>query len=281
MIPSEDVTGDSPLRGSDSLRKLGERTLATAVEAIAAAIGDGTVAAQETGVEILSDPFIGVDLPAVVTDVPFAEGTAGTFILVLTNDGAMRVAASLGAIDEEAAEFGGAALDDKALAAVGQLAQKIALAAADERQIEARAGRQPARVAESDLDLRRGVADGTSTVRATVTLLGEPAVLVQVVPGDPLVTAGAAQGEAGPAGPQPLGPALQDVDVRVWAELGRTRMPTGEVVGLPSGAIVELDREAEDAVDLYVDGQLYATGRLVVTDDDSWGVRVDRVLGLR
>jgi flagellar motor switch protein FliN/FliY len=57
-------------------------------------------------------------------------------------------------------------------------------------------------------------------------------------------------------------------------------MPTGEVVGLPGGAIVELDREAEDAVDLYVDGQLYATGRLVVTEDDAWGVRVERILGL-
>ena len=56
-------------------------------------------------------------------------------------------------------------------------------------------------------------------------------------------------------------------------------MPTGQVVGLPSGAIVELDRDAEDAVDLYVDGQRYATGRLVVTDDDSWGVRIEHVLG--
>jgi hypothetical protein len=45
----------------------------------------------------------------------------------------------------------------------------------------------------------------------------------------------------------PLGAALHDIDVRVWAELGRTRMPTGQVVGLPGGAIVELDREAEDA----------------------------------
>ncbi len=41
---------------------------------------------------------------------------------------------------------------------------------------------------------------------------------------------------------------------------------------------VELDREAEDAVDLYVDGQHYATGRLVVTDDESWGVRIERVV---
>ncbi|MDQ5808879.1 MAG: FliM/FliN family flagellar motor switch protein, partial [Actinomycetota bacterium] len=79
----------------------------------------------------------------------------------------------------------------------------------------------------------------------------------------------------------PLSGALRSVNVRVWAELGRTRMPTGEVVGLPSGAIVELDRDADDAVDLYVDGQRYATGRLVVCDDESWGVRIERILAAR
>lgn len=265
---------------SESLLRLGEQTLEAAVAAITAALGDGTVVAQEGSVEILGDPFTGVALPAVVADVPFDDATAGTFILVLTHDGALRVAASLGAIDEEAAEFGGAALDTGALAAVGQFAQKIAVAAADEKRAEARPGRQPARVAEVDLELRRGVAAGTGTVRALVTLLGEPAVLVQAVPAETVRGAGDAAADQSLA-PQPLGPALHDVAVRVWAELGRTRMPTGEVVGLPSGAIVELDREAEDAVDLYVDGQLYATGRLVVTDDDSWGVRVERVLGLR
>jgi flagellar motor switch protein FliN/FliY len=76
----------------------------------------------------------------------------------------------------------------------------------------------------------------------------------------------------------PLSDALRSVNVRVWAELGRTRMPAGQVVALPSGAIVELDRDADDAVDLYVDGQHYATGRLVVTDDASWGVRIERVV---
>ena len=86
-----------------------------------------------------------------------------------------------------------------------------------------------------------------------------------------------------PGGPaEELAPAsLLGLPLRVWAELGRTRMPTGQVVGLPSGAIVELDRDADDAVDLYVDGQHYATGRLVVTDDDSWGVRIERILAAR
>jgi flagellar motor switch protein FliN len=266
---------------SESLLELGRRTLAAAVESTTALLVEGTAVPQDGSVDTPGDPFVGVELPAVVADVPFEEGTAGTFVLVLTHAGALRVAAALGAIDEEAAEFGAATLDDTALAAVGQLAQKIAVSAADEKLADARPGRAPARMAEVDAELRRAVAHGTGTVRAVVDILGEPAVLVQVVPGGTIdgIDPRAARTQA--VGAQPLEPALHDVDVRVWAELVRTRMPTGEVVGLPSGAIVELDREAEDAVDLYVDGQLYATGRLVVTDDDSWGVRVERVLGLR
>jgi flagellar motor switch protein FliN/FliY len=49
-------------------------------------------------------------------------------------------------------------------------------------------------------------------------------------------------------------------------------------VGLPSGAIVELDRQADDPIDLYVNGTLFATGRLVVVDDTDWAVRIEHVL---
>ena len=55
-------------------------------------------------------------------------------------------------------------------------------------------------------------------------------------------------------------------------------MPSAQVVGLPSGAIVELDRQADDPIDLYVNGTLFATGRLVVVDDTDWAVRIEHVL---
>ena len=268
---------------SDSLLALGERTLAAAAEIALSALGEGVAEAVAGSVEPADDAFAGVELPAVVTEVPFAGGASGTFVLVLTQAGALRTAALLGAIDEEAAEYGGATLDATALTALGQLAHRIAVAAADERMSDGLPPRGSARIAEDDADVRRAAGAGTSAVRATINVLGEPALLVQVVPAAALLRLDhAADGPAVPTVTDvPLGAALHDIDVRVWAELGRTQMPTGEVVGLPGGAIVELDREAEDAVDLYVDGQLYATGRLVVTDDDSWGVRVERVLGLR
>jgi flagellar motor switch protein FliN/FliY len=79
----------------------------------------------------------------------------------------------------------------------------------------------------------------------------------------------------------PLGAALRAVPVRVWAELGRARMPAGTSLDLPTGSVVELDREVEDPVDLYVDGLHFATGRLQVAEDGSLQLEVETVLGLQ
>jgi hypothetical protein len=66
----------------------------------------------------------------------------------------------------------------------------------------------------------------------------------------------------------------------VWAELGRARMPAGTSLDLPTGSVVELDREVEDPVDLYVDGLHFATGRLRVAEDGSLQLEVEEVVGL-
>ena len=46
----------------------------------------------------------------------------------------------------------------------------------------------------------------------------------------------------------------------------------------PPGAVVELDKQADDAIDLYVNGTHFATGRLVVVDGTDWAVRIEHVL---
>ena len=73
-------------------------------------------------------------------------------------------------------------------------------------------------------------------------------------------------------------PSLAGIPVRVWAELGRAQMPSAQVVGLPSGAVVELNRSAEEPIDLYVNGRRFATGRLMVVDGTDWAVRIETVL---
>ena len=52
-------------------------------------------------------------------------------------------------------------------------------------------------------------------------------------------------------------------------------MPIGQLVGTPAGAVVELDRQADEPVDLFVNGMRFATGRLVVSEGGEWAVRIE------
>jgi flagellar motor switch protein FliN/FliY len=71
---------------------------------------------------------------------------------------------------------------------------------------------------------------------------------------------------------------LLDMPLRVWAEIGRTKMPAAFVVGMPTGAIIDLDCEPEEPADLFVNGRHYGTGRLVLVDGE-WAFRVETLDG--
>jgi flagellar motor switch protein FliN/FliY len=70
---------------------------------------------------------------------------------------------------------------------------------------------------------------------------------------------------------------LQDVEMEVSAELGRTRMSVRELLSLNPGAIVELDRAAGSPADLLVNGRLIARGEVVVIDEN-FGIRVTEIV---
>jgi flagellar motor switch protein FliN/FliY len=70
--------------------------------------------------------------------------------------------------------------------------------------------------------------------------------------------------------------ALLDVKVRVWAEIGRTRMPLADAVALSEGVLVDLDREHHEPIDLFVNGLHYGRGRLVKVDGE-WALTVDEI----
>jgi flagellar motor switch protein FliN len=70
---------------------------------------------------------------------------------------------------------------------------------------------------------------------------------------------------------------LLDMPLRVWAEIGRTRLPAAYVVGMPQGAIVDLDCEPDEPAELFVNGRLFGTGRLVLVDGE-WALRVESLV---
>jgi flagellar motor switch protein FliN/FliY len=148
------------------------------------------------------------------------------------------------------------------------------------------------RVVGNAAEALENVAHVEHMVSASFSVHGESCRLVQLVPNAFTVRMTRALDElnaeyAGPpedadgAGSESssLDYSLLHVGVRVWAELGRARMAIGQAVGLSSGAVVELDRAVEEPIDVYVNGRLFALGRLVVADNSEWAVRLDEVLG--
>lgn len=70
---------------------------------------------------------------------------------------------------------------------------------------------------------------------------------------------------------------LNNVEMALTVEIGRTRMAVRDVLGLEPGAIVELDRSAGAPADILLNGRLIAFGEVVVVDQD-YAVRVTQIL---
>jgi flagellar motor switch protein FliN len=71
--------------------------------------------------------------------------------------------------------------------------------------------------------------------------------------------------------------ALAGVQMEVTIEIGRTRLPVGELLQLQPGQVLELDREVGSPLDMYINGTLLARGEIVVLEDH-FGFRVTAVV---
>ena len=71
---------------------------------------------------------------------------------------------------------------------------------------------------------------------------------------------------------------LLDVPVRITVELGSCQMPMREVLQLQPGSVVQLDKIADQPVDLFVNQRRIAHGEVVVIDD-RLGIRITKVFG--
>lgn len=70
---------------------------------------------------------------------------------------------------------------------------------------------------------------------------------------------------------------INNVEMALTVEIGRTRMSVRDVLGLEPGAVVELDRSAGAPADILLNGRLIALGEVVVMDQD-YGVRITQIL---
>lgn len=66
---------------------------------------------------------------------------------------------------------------------------------------------------------------------------------------------------------------ILDVALNVSVELGRTQKTVKEILDFSTGSIIELSKLAGEAVDLMINGKLFAKGEVVVIDEN-FGVRI-------
>lgn len=86
-----------------------------------------------------------------------------------------------------------------------------------------------------------------------------------------------ADGAAKPAVKKPLPVSfVGDVMLDLAVELGRVELTIRELVGLKKGSVIELEKLAGEALDLYANGNLVGRGEGVVVND-KFGVRVTQV----
>jgi flagellar motor switch protein FliN len=228
-------------------------------------------------------PFADATFPAIAADVSYVDGVTGGNVMVIGLEGARRLAAAMMGMDPMSVEAGGE-LSELEFSAVGEAMNQMMSAAA---MATSKVLDEEVEIAPPDV---RQLADANDSGDAwehpghatavTFSFCGAPCLLVQLVPNAFIVRMTRALDEMTESHDDaPLGDALRDISVRVWAELGRMRMPSGRIVALPAGAVVELDRAVEAPIDLYADGMRFASGRLMITDDGSLAVRIESVLG--
>ena len=70
---------------------------------------------------------------------------------------------------------------------------------------------------------------------------------------------------------------IMDVYMEMTVELGRTKKPIKEILGMGEGTIIELDKLAGEPVDILVNHKLIAKGEVVVIDEN-FGVRVTEIV---
>ena len=282
------------MSAEDALQRLGQSTSEACLGVLEMFAADKVSIGEVTTLDDSTKAFIGVPVPSVAMSVSYVDGVTGGNVFLITLDGAKMLAASMMGMeapeDPDAAE-----LSELELSAVSEAMNQMMASAAAATSVvlgtEVEISTPETKTYTSADEIAANYPATPHAVRTAMNICGEPARLIQLVPNAFVVRMSSALDDLGaevsgtPAG-SPAGhtgsttatPSLSGIPVRVWAELGRARMPSAQVVGLPAGAVVELDKQADDAIDLYVNGTHFATGRLVVVDGTDWAVRIEHVL---
>jgi flagellar motor switch protein FliN len=283
----------------EALMRLGAST-AEAIAQVLEMFAPGAV--QRGEVTVLPDgasPFVNVTRGSIASSVSYVDGVTGANVFVLTPAGARGLATAMGAPPPEVEDGDETpALSELEMSAIAEAANQTMAAAAAAISVvigqEIEISTPDTRVLDEPskaTDIYGTAPHATST---TFVIAGESCRLIQLIPAAFVVrmvraideldgevaeagaVAGSPAATASAVDASPHSAALEEVlggiNLRVWAELGRARMPLGGALGLPVGAVLDLDRSADAPVDLYVNGMRFARAQLLVTEEGEWAV---------
>lgn len=66
----------------------------------------------------------------------------------------------------------------------------------------------------------------------------------------------------------------EEISVTLSVTLGSTNLRVNQLLKLGRGAVVELDRNVDDCVDIYANDILIGHGEVVITDNDKIGISI-------
>lgn len=278
------------MTSDEALHQLAESTAAAAKGVLDLCVGDSeSVSYGSAGiVSAGSSPTDGLVVPAVISSVSYVDGVRGGNVFSISPLGARRLAARMmGAELPDDAETEPSELDVSALSeAMNQMMAGAAGATSAVLEQEVQIGAPQTLIIRSSGEAHDLLDQSAMAITTPFTVFGEPARLIQLVPNAFIVkmtkalaelaaetvTDDLAVGEE--SVPSEL---LNDVEVRLSAELGRFTMGVARAVSMSPGSVVELEAAADDPVELFVNGLPYGQAQLVVTEDGSWGVRLGRI----
>ncbi|HET9123480.1 MAG TPA: FliM/FliN family flagellar motor switch protein [Solirubrobacteraceae bacterium] len=271
----------------EALLRLGAST-AESIAQVLEMFAPGEVERGEVSVLEGGSPFGAIEPGTVAAGVSYVDGVTGANVFLAPPATARALAMRMGAGEAEE----GTPLTELELSAVSEAANQMMAAAAGAvgvvlgQEIEI----SPPQTLAIDRATEADEMFGSAPYATATTFLigGASCRLVQLVPSAFVTRVGQAMnefaGDDGAAatggdpedgdGPRDVEETLRGITMRVWAELGRTRLPLSDTLTLPLGAVVELDRHADAPVDLYVNGLRFAQGNLMVDDDGHWTIRL-------
>jgi flagellar motor switch protein FliN/FliY len=284
----------SDVTNRDAMTRLGAST-AEAVARVLEVFAPGAI--ERGDVTVLGDgqsPFASLPFGGIAASVSYVDGVTGANVFIMSPACARALATAMG-VGATEGEPPPPELTELEMSAVGEAANQMLAAAAAAISVvigqEIQISPPDVRVLDDTGQAHDLYGTAPHACSTSFTIAGESCRLVQLVPSAFVVRMARAIDElsleTAPAaedararhgvrgdGSVSLTEALTDINLRVWAELGRTRLALGQALELPIGAVVDLDRSADAPVDLFVNGLCFGQGHLLVTDDGEWAIEV-------